>query len=191
MRTPGTGKRESTQADGFVNKVDRLAGTGMDRLGQRIPRRRVLELTGSALLSVLGVSVAQRVLPFQAPYEAGATHVRTKCPDWFMCGMWGNMCDCQGCHHGSHNCPGCAVVSGSWCRCCQEPSGCDKKVIYRDCYKGSCSNQQKTACNNCPFCTRNGGTAKVLWDVPSGHTGSDYMCTAAIVMDCAMCNDCP
>jgi hypothetical protein len=184
----GDSEKGGGDAGRWIDRIDRLAETGMDHVGQQIPRRRLLGRAGTAVLTLIGVTAVERVLPFQAPYEAQAID-RAHCPDWFFCGLWGRMCDCDGCHNGPHNCPGCSIPSGSWCRCCQEPGGCDRKVIYRDCYKGDCTNQQVSDCEACTFCTRNGNVTKTLWDPPSG--GGAYMCTAAIVMDCAMCNDCP
>lgn len=146
-------------------------GRACEELSQTVSRRSMISRLGRLGLGVLGVGVAQQVVPvFQ--HVAKATH--TPCHYWYFCQFEGRKCACAGCSGDVNECPSCSRVGGSWTGCCTNSFGNRQLVTYTDCYKDNCSWAKVDACRNgCTWCDHVPENKETYYD----GTSTYYMCT--------------
>jgi hypothetical protein len=139
----------------------------LKRLYASSSRRSFVMRCGRFILKVLGISLLP-VLPIERNAEA-----QTECDGWYLCGIWGRLCQCSGCGGTYMSCPSCSSLGPSfWTECCMQSC-----IIYTVTYRDCCSNSQtcQSNCASCTFCRR--GAQEPSWC----HGYSYYVCTVAAI----------
>jgi hypothetical protein len=157
-----------------MNDTSNLRPTISERLAvqfyHRTSRKDFLTQTGRQILKCLGITLLP-LLPINRivqPALAQGTYCNST---WYLCGIWGRLCNCSACTGGSlSHCPSCAVSDAYWDDCCyQGTTGVG--IRYYDC----CATVQECpfSCSTCEQCQR--GKDQGPW-CPSGKP---YMCSVA------------
>ena len=154
------------------DKTD-LAESALRALYVASSRRSLLVKIGRGVLKAVGISmlpllpIGRIVTPAQAQGSV--------CTTWFLCGIYGRVCNCSSCGGTLLVCPSCASQdSGYWQACCEDGHGSTWPVNYYDC----CTTDSTCVsnCAQCTFCT-NGG------EEPPWCGGLQYACTVATTLD--------
>lgn len=115
---------------------DRGLARVLGSFSQRTSRRGILATAGKLALSALGVRIAFEVLPVDRTVVEAGPRPTGQCAPWFLCGIWGRLCNCAGClTNGRYDrCPPGSTEGGAWARsCCDKQLGQERVVNYVDC----------------------------------------------------------
>lgn len=130
-----------------ASAADAAGWRAVEAFSQRPSRRGFLVKVGRVAFATLGVSITQELLPV-----GRASAAQFACSDWQVCGFCGFQCGCTGCSGQSDQCPNCACVGSFWhACCCTAGPGC-VNFRYKDCFKGSCSQNKYNNCLGCRNC---------------------------------------
>src|SRR5947199_6540631 len=90
----------------------------LKRLYVSTSRRSWLVGIGRSVLKVMGVSMLP-LLPVDRIVTPADAQTSGPCDYWFLCGIYGCVCDCSACGGTHVTCPSCATKSsGYWDECC-------------------------------------------------------------------------